>query len=123
MVVIGISGKIGSGKDTLGDYFCNRGFIKISFARRLKEVVATLTSTTLEENLSQRGKNSTYGPLGLSLGTLQQKIGILLRDIDDKIWIKILFSELEPDRNYVITDLRFKNEADFIKKWEELLSV
>lgn len=43
MKIIGITGKSRSGKDTLGEYFTDKGYIKLSFADALKSILAILT--------------------------------------------------------------------------------
>lgn len=68
-MIIGVSGKIGSGKDTLADYLRDVFLIDLSsrytyigvkrFSGKLKEIVALLTNTTPEYCNSRDGKNHT----------------------------------------------------------------
>ena len=42
-MIIGVTGFIGSGKDTIADYLCTQhGFKRISFAASLKDAVASV---------------------------------------------------------------------------------
>ena len=53
--------------------------------------------------------NMTYGEILQHVGTNH------LRQFDDKIWIKSTFASMSNDINYVITDTRFKNEAQYVR--------
>jgi len=43
----------------------------------------------------------------------------LLPDVSDDIWIKVVEKKIlsNPDKKYVITDVRFNNEFEFINKY------
>lgn len=117
-IIIAISGKIGSGKDTVVDMIIDKYpiFQRRSFALKLKKVVSVITNTTLEQNISQTGKS--YIPQGFtdSLGQLQQKIGEGIKSlISEDIWVNCLLESGLPDFT-IITDCRHVIEADMIKK-------
>ena len=118
-IVIGISGKLGSGKDTtavLIKEMVDINFEIKSFALRLKEVVSVLTHTTLLENQTQEGKGLIPVGFDYSLGYLQQILGEGLRKlIDDKIWINVLLSNIM-NTKIIISDTRYKNEANEIRE-------
>lgn len=117
--MVGLSGKMGSGKDTAATLLIQAmpemHWKRISFARRVKDVVATLTSTTIEENLSDEGKQTVPRFFDDSLGILQQKVGMAMRSVDEKVWIKAAFSRVNPEDNVLITDVRFPNEFHAIQ--------
>lgn len=74
-LLIGISGKLGAGKDTVAEIIQHEQpdtWKTIRFAHKLKEVVAVLTNTSLQENLSRDGKQLVPTGFTQSLGTLQQ---------------------------------------------------
>lgn len=62
--LIGISGRIGFGKDTLAAILQDslhpegQNYELVSFALNVKKVVAQITGTTLEQNLSREGKST-----------------------------------------------------------------
>jgi len=122
-MIIGISGKIGSGKDTCAnmilDAFPQGKFAVHAFALKLKKIVAELTGTTLEMNISREGK-AFVPPLfaPYSLGRIQQLVGSGFRQtLGEDVWVNALFSN--PDivnRNIVITDVRYPNEKVAIEK-------
>ena len=122
MRIIGISGKIGSGKSTAADFLEDKFNAtgsrakQVSFAYALKKVVATLCDTSFETQLSQSGKNTIDPVLGKSYGSLQQLVGTGLREtVDPNIWIKIALDTPRSDTEIlIIPDVRFKNEAQSI---------
>lgn len=126
MSIIGISGKIGAGKDTLAALIIksDNRFKQKSFAFKLKQIVSIISGTSIEDNLSQEGKKTVSKIFNLSLGEMQQIIGTkVFRDnFDQDVWIKALFSDYNPETDYwVISDVRFKNEASFVTKMGGIL--
>lgn len=123
MIIIGISGKKGSGKDTfsrlLEEQLVNSGFtvtIK-AFANNLKECCALISGQFPWVFYDQNSKDKKAGLLNMTNRELMQKFGDLTRQLDPDIWIKLT---LEPDYKIapdvlLITDVRFKNEVKAIK--------
>lgn len=141
-MIIGISGKLGSGKDTVANIlrecllkFYDLEFEKKAFAYKLKQIVALITGTTVEENLSHEGKQRLIKSFGMTLGQMQQKVGTeCMRDnLSKEVWINALFADYKCEKdtngdgdcgfkhckrvhipNWIVTDVRFKNEAQAI---------
>jgi len=119
-MLVGICGKAGAGKDTIGNYLVEKyGFERIALAdpiKRLVKDVFVLDDHTVYD------RNARELPLeqwnGWTVRKLLQYIGTeLFRDhIDDKIWVKSLWYRIKDSKdNYVISDLRFRNELEFFK--------
>lgn len=120
-MIIGVSGKAGSGKDTLADYLVKyHGFHKLRFAARIKKISADLTGTSLEDNYNKKSiiPKISYGKTeGWDLGKYQQKIGGSFRkSIVEDIWIRCLKQEISKYKKVVVCDMRFKNEAKELQK-------
>jgi hypothetical protein len=101
---VGVMGLAGSGKDTVGDILENSliyTYTKVSFAEKLKDVCKELG---WDGNKDQKGR------------ALLQTIGMALRVYDPEAWVKILDKKIDSKRSYVFTDVRFKNEAEYIRK-------
>jgi len=117
-MLIGISGKIGSGKDTVAGlivHYSAEDWEIRGFADRLKLTVAALTNTTVEENYSRKGKQFQPPGFSHSLGVLQQKVGMALREhIDPNIWMNIAL-ENTTNKFVIVADVRFQNEAEAIR--------
>ena len=136
-MIIGISGKAGSGKDTAAkmlevlyanpdisyEDFSNRKYKNfadiqiVHFADILKETVQVLVGIGEWETNTQEGKKTTIEWIGKTVRELLQGIGQGLRDaIDPNLWVKILFANTEGWSNYIIADVRYPNEVYAIKK-------
>lgn len=135
--IIGISGKIGSGKDTFAEKFalmsktpCQRH----AFADKVREMVELLTGYKMGKiytqndpfynevySYSQSIKN-VYVPLwDKTIGECLQMLGTdaLRKGFDENTWIKSLFSTvgfetIKMGHHLLIPDVRFPNEADEI---------
>ena len=102
-----ISGKSRSGKDTIADYLTKYGFTKYSFAKPLKEMAISCFGCTSDEVYNT--KPSNVRNCLISLG----KAG---RDYDLNFWVNKCLSKIEKDELAVISDLRYLNEAEILKK-------
>tara|TARA_B100000963_G_C22620333_1_gene669609 strand:+ start:1265 stop:1876 length:612 start_codon:yes stop_codon:yes gene_type:complete len=130
-MIIGICGLIGCGKGTVGDILVeNHGFTKLSFADKLKDGVATvfnwdramLEGDTVESRewretqddfwTKETGRTITPRLVLQEFGTDCMRNGF-----DNGIWVSLVKQELvrNPNKNFVIPDVRFPNEANMIK--------
>lgn len=99
--IIALSGKAGSGKDTVGDYLTTRyGFEKVSFAQYLKSIA--------KNQFGWDGKKDDRGR------ELLQKLGHVVREYDNMFWIRPVISYImgNPDKDIVVTDMRYYNELE-----------
>lgn len=128
-MIVGFLGFIGSGKGTAGDILKELGFIKQSFAGPVKDTASVMFGWPrhlLEGDTEESRKfREEYDPFWskkfgyqftprMALQTIGTEVG---RDIfDSNIWINMLEKKIESDKNYVITDVRFKNEMNWIRK-------
>ncbi len=121
-MLIGFSGKIGSGKDTAADIVQKLypHFQRKSFAYKLKLIASILTGTTIEENLATEGKNRHLPEWDMTLGQMQQKVGTdcMRNNLHINTWLFALFSDYKPDSCWVITDCRFPNEVEAIRQYD-----
>lgn len=144
MTVISISGRKGSGKSTLANILIKKGFKRVSFADRLKFLVATLYSWDLdrmgelnykEEMLSlpvlwnissaRTLESMIEAPEGClfweerllcSRREALQYIGTeILRKYDVDFHVKSLIASIIPLENYVLDDTRFPNELKALR--------
>ena len=143
MLIIGISGVAGSGKDTVADIFLkNNGFERVSLADPIKRLAKELwgfSDTQLWGPSEERSKPDTrYN--GLTPRRVLQHLGTEGgRAIDEDVWIRYAVNNINkelsqkgacykpnlgfyksPDSNdikaVVISDVRFINEIRFLKK-------
>lgn len=130
-MIIGICGLIGSGKGTVADILCeNHNFEKISFADKLKDAVALmfdwdrdmLEGETTESRYwreqpddfwtKETGRQITPRLVLQEFGTDCMRNGFY-----DGVWVSFVKKKVSdnPDKNFVIPDVRFENEVDVIK--------
>ncbi len=129
--IIGITGRKRHGKDTLGDYLVkNHGYTKIGFADALKEACRHIFGFNdeqlygdLKEVDDEFWKTSPRKVLQY-VGTdlFRDQIANIMPDVKSDIWIKVVENKIlqNPDKRYVITDVRFENELEFLKKHNAL---
>jgi len=119
-MLVGICGKAGAGKDTIGDYVVDKyGFKHIALAdpiKRLVKDVFALDDHTVYDRVAREQQLEQWD--GWSVRKLLQFIGTELfrENIDDAIWVKSLWYKIRDSKdNYVVTDVRFPNELKFFE--------
>lgn len=120
-MLVGICGKAGSGKDTIGDYLVEKhNFKKIALAdpiKRLVKDVFALDDHTVYDRVAREQPLDRWE--GWTVRKLLQYIGTELfrENIDDSVWVKSLWYKIQDDKenNYVVTDVRFPNELQYFK--------
>jgi len=127
-MVIGIAGKAGAGKDTVAKMIARHlpeaEFEIVRFADKVKDIVCLLTGCTRKDLENQEFKESQlpvewtddFGTI--SYRQAMQYIGTdLFRNKFHKdTWVNATMKDINPELyNYIIPDVRFKNEADAIR--------
>ena len=126
-MLIGFSGKKGSGKSYFADYLVNNKlFIKLSFASPLKEITKILFNLS-DEDVKDPIKKELINPkFNASPRELMQWLGtdIMREEFNKKfnysgsIWIDSIKDKvktlLDNNKDVVIDDVRFQNEVDMI---------
>jgi dephospho-CoA kinase len=119
-MIIGLSGHIKSGKSTAATLIkkYNKTFDEKYFAYKLKYVAAYLTGDDIKNFESQSGKEEFLKEWGMTRRTFLQQFGTesLRNTFHEQIWVKALFADYKPHMNWIISDTRFINEANEIKK-------
>ena len=139
-MIIGLCGEQGSGKDTVANILISEyGFVKLTFASTLKDVVAILFSWPrdlleglTEESRLWRETVDDFWSTKLSIPSFTprkalQMIGTDLFRIhfNNDIWINIIENKIgamlknNPNTNIVISDCRFTNEFSLIKQFSD----
>jgi hypothetical protein len=127
MKIIGLTGAAGSGKDTVADAMRRHFFVRrTAFADPMRLMLGALLShvDAGPEWMTHRDLKETAIPgIGHSYRVLAQKLGTEWgRSVDPDLWVNIAKSFMlhegafyERDNVWCITDVRFDNEAQFIK--------
>lgn len=129
-MILGITGFIGSGKDTIADYLCTfHGFKRLSFAGSLKDAVSSvfgwdrelLEGVTTTSRAWRENRDDWWSErLGMEVTPrriLQQWGTEVCRNgFHQDIWVASIENKLRTTTdNIVITDCRFSNEVKAIK--------
>jgi hypothetical protein len=130
-MILGVTGFIGSGKDTIADYLCTfHGFKRISFAGSLKDAVANvfnwdreLLEGTTKSSREWRDKIDTWWAERLSIPHLTPRwvlqhwgTEVFRNHFHQDIWVASVEHKLKnATDSIVITDCRFRNEIQAIK--------
>ena len=139
LVYVGITGRMGSGKDTVADSIKKHyddALIHIArFAAPIKEVAALYFDISPEVLQNTELKNTTLIPFqtvdaSISVRGLLQGIGTAMRGIHTNFWVELfhrMYGPKEFIKNYgyptydrdvvvLIPDLRYKNEEEYIRR-------
>lgn len=120
-MIIGLSGFARSGKDTVAEILVNDyGFERVAFADPIRNILYALNPAVDGERVADMVDN--YGwDIAKSKPEVReflQTLGYAARmHITPEVWVMAAFAKMRADKNYVIADVRFRNEAEWIKKY------
>ncbi len=95
-MIIGLTGRIAAGKETLTDFLRKKGFIYLE------------TSKMLAEELEKRGLEITRANMQDLGDELREKYGV-------GALMKMLLEKIEPGKDYIFDRLRNPGEAEFLR--------
>jgi hypothetical protein len=129
--IIAITGKKQHGKDTVGNYLAEKyGYIRLSFADAIKDMLRVSFGFSEEQlNGSQKENVDLFWKITPRqvmqyVGTelFRDKMSALIPHVGQNFWVLILKKkiydrlEINPEAKFVIPDLRFQNELDFVNE-------
>lgn len=128
-MLIGIAGRARSGKDTIGAYLVDAyGFQRYAFADKLKNIVNQIHGWGHEHGWGDL-KDVVDPQWGFSPRQAYQRFGTeYARGLDENFWIKMAEKDLAANLDSgsgdaVVTDVRFDNEAEWVRKHGVLVHV
>lgn len=126
MLIVGLGTTAQVGKDTAAEYLVSKypGKVKrVAFADKVKDVARLVFGLSEEQMYGPVSvKEAVDGRYGITPREIMQGIGDKMRGIYTPIWVETLFNTTVPHWEkqgyevFVISDVRYPNEADFIHK-------
>ncbi|GAA4359824.1 hypothetical protein GCM10023185_26800 [Hymenobacter saemangeumensis] len=114
--LIGLSGKRGSGKDTVAHLLQQlqpeRSWQIRSFGDAIKTVCAALAGEDVAPYYTQEGKAELLAVFSRTRGEMLQQVGQALRVWEPNIWVNSFFSRLPEQAFVIVPDVRYPSEAD-----------
>jgi hypothetical protein len=121
-MIIGLTGYARSGKDTVANILIEEyGFTRLAFADKIRDLLVEVNPILsdghrLNEILKDYGWEVAKAKT--EVRRLLQDLGVGARKVfGDNHWIVEAFKDIDRSKNYVVTDVRFENEAEFIKSF------
>jgi hypothetical protein len=123
-MIIGLTGYAQSGKDTVANILVERyGYTRIAFADKIRELLYEanpMYDSIVGEPLFVKAKVDRDGweeaKKSPHIRRLLQTSGVAARKLfGEDFWVKQALKDIEVGVDYVVTDVRFENEADEIK--------
>lgn len=119
-MILGISGKAESGKDTIANIIkeISPNTIILHFGDALKDIVSRAFNISREILDTQDGKKEIYPYLNITNREILQKVGTLFREnFFEDIWINNVINQIDcsNDKIYIIPDVRYPKELEAIQ--------
>jgi dephospho-CoA kinase len=129
-MIIGLTGYAQSGKDTVASLLVEHyGYTRIAFADKIRELLYEMDPPI---PVSIHGKNHVLGlqnfidTYGWDVGkqntivrAMLQNLGVGARKVfGNTFWVQQALCQVHFEGNYVITDVRFINESEAIRKYD-----
>lgn len=119
-MLIGLAGAAGSGKDTAASRLRDgHGFSSLALADPLYAMISIMTGLGPDRLADRKIKEANIDWLGVSPRKLLQTLGTewARETIGEDVWINHLFRRIDKagGGDFVVTDVRFQNEAEAIK--------
>lgn len=116
-MIIGIHGKLKSGKTTLTNFLTAWGFEELLFADGLKDMVCALLGCTREQLEDQEFKNTEVPWIpGVTPRKLMQTLGTEWgRNINEDLWVSRTLAQARTIPRVIISDVRFPNELQALQ--------
>jgi dephospho-CoA kinase len=123
LAIIGIIGRKGTGKSECSKVLIDKyKFTKISFADKMKQIISDLWDIPIQ-HLYDPSMKETFDPRwGKTYREIMQLFGTeVCRNIAWNTWVYHVEKQFKTAENFIIDDVRFKNEAALIKKYGGIL--
>ena len=121
--LIGLSGYAQSGKDTVAGILAREyGYERIAFADPIKDLLYKVNPIIRQDDFGTQTLQNVVDEQGWEMAKRWDEVRRLLQDLGvgarevfgSNFWIDIALAKAKQEHKVVITDVRFKNEAQMI---------
>lgn len=122
--IIGLVGYARSGKDSVAEVLAEYGFERISFADAIRNALYTLdpyVTGTSGLRVSQLVDTLGWDVVKVQYPEIRRLLQVFGTEVareqwSDSFWVDLGFAQMKPEGRYVITDVRFPNEAEAVRQ-------
>jgi len=115
-MLLALSGKQGVGKDTCAEMFVELGFSSIAYADPMKRKFAEITGLPIDVYDDFKRSSLSYKENSMNGRDICVGIGMLMRELSPNLFTDTVQAFIDEKSNTVVTDMRFQNELDHMKK-------
>ena len=131
-MIIGLIGEIGVGKTTIAHHLKTKNFEEYSFASPIKKIAEIFGFEHYQIYGTQQQRLEINEKWGISCRTFLQKFGTEIgrevfphvfpeMNIRRGVWLDLFMHQYDTSKNYVVSDVRFENEAQLIRDLHGIL--
>lgn len=112
-MIVAFSGYPRAGKDTAAEYLISKHqFRRVALADKLKHLAKDLMGVEYREV----DKEEFLPEWNMTRRQVWQRVGQQIRAVHPEIWIRYIADMFDLYANVVVTDVRYPNEIDFMRK-------
>lgn len=125
-MIIGLTGYAQSGKDSVANILVNNyGYTRVAFADPIRELLYQMNPAVKDGGYRVQSTVDAYGwdvakTAFPEVRNMLQNLGVGARKtFGDMFWVQQALRQVSPEGNFVITDVRYPNEAKAIRAYED----
>ena len=125
-MIIGLTGYAQSGKDSVANILVsNYGYTRVAFADPIRELLYQMNPAVKDGGYRVQSTVDAYGwdvakTAFPEVRNMLQNLGVGARKtFGDMFWVQQALRQVSPEGNFVITDVRYPNEAKAIRAYED----
>jgi hypothetical protein len=125
-MIIGLTGYAQSGKDSVANILVNHyGYTRVAFADPIRELLYQMNPAVKDGGYRVQSTVDVYGwdvakTAFPEVRNMLQNLGVGARKtFGDMFWVQQALRQVTPEGNFVITDVRYPNEAKAIREYED----
>lgn len=123
-MIIGLSGYAQSGKDSVASILTSKyGFKRVAFADAIRSILWEMNPIVKDSGFTVQGVVNAYGwdkakIMFPEVRRLLQELGVSSRaSLGEDVWVNAVLRKVnDKTKKYVISDVRFENEASIVKQ-------